>query len=132
MVVCLFIWISIYDDCPIGSTGVLIWQISALITDIAGIFGHRPGRISVPLPPTLMKIRSSKAVSDISAHGLDRQIKTVLSDGLKQVDDHVRGYCNCQDGLEELISSIISAVEWLKNPDKRLILRPMTIGCLSA
>ncbi|MBS5659965.1 MAG: SAM-dependent methyltransferase [Clostridiales bacterium] len=103
----------------------------AYLADIGTDHGYLPvylvqtGRISRAIAADINENPLKQAVSAISAHGLDRQIKTVLSDGLKQVDDHVEDIVIAGMG-GELIGSIISAVEWLKNPDKRLILQPMT------
>ena len=103
----------------------------AYLADIGTDHGYLPvylaqtGRISRAVAADINEKPLKQAVAAISAHGLDKKIATVLSDGLKQVDNRVEDIVIAGMG-GELISSIISAAEWLKNPDKRLILQPMT------
>ncbi len=62
----------------------------------------------------------------IAEHGLEEQIRTLLSDGLKEVAP--------ADGMDilicgmggELITQILQACSWVRDPARRLILQPMT------
>ena len=67
-----------------------------------------------------------KALENIKKYGFENQIKTVLCDGLGGIDS------NSVDDIAifgmggELIVMIIDDAQWLKSPQKRLILQPMT------
>ena len=66
------------------------------------------------------------AEETIRACGLETKIKTVLSDGLLSLEE------NCADDIVlagmggELIASILSQVQWIKNKNIRIIAQPMT------
>ena len=93
----------------------------AYLADIGTDHGYLPvylvqtGRISRAIAADINENPLKQAVSAISAHGLDRQIKTVLSDGLKQVDDHVEDIVIAGMG-GELIGSITVSYTHLTLP----------------
>ena len=101
------------------------------LADIGTDHGYLPiylvqsGRISRAIAADINEKPLQQAVAAVAANGLERQIKTVLSDGLRQVEEQVEDIVMAGMG-GELIGSIISAAEWLKNPNKHLILQPMT------
>ncbi|MDD6235753.1 MAG: class I SAM-dependent methyltransferase [Clostridiales bacterium] len=103
----------------------------AYLADIGTDHGYLPvylvqtGRISRAVAADINEKPLQQAASAVAAYGLEQQITTVLSDGLKQVDDRVEDIVIAGMG-GELIGSIISGAKWLKNAEKRLILQPMT------
>lgn len=65
------------------------------------------------------------AQRNIISSGLEDKIVLRKCDGLSGVSSHVEDIIIAGMG-GELILSIITAASWLQNPDKRLILQPMT------
>lgn len=67
-----------------------------------------------------------KAKENIQKYGYGEEIRTVLCDGLAKINsDDVDDVAIFGMG-GELIVKIIDQASWLKNPQKRLILQPMT------
>jgi len=68
----------------------------------------------------------ANAAETVSASGLEDRISLVLCDGLNGLSPH------CADDIDiagmggELICHILSAAEWIRSPDVRLILQPMS------
>ncbi len=66
------------------------------------------------------------AVSNIRKNGLENRIRAVLSDGLEQIKAEETDDIIIAGMGGELIARIIEAAGWVRNPDKHLILQPMT------
>ena len=90
------------------------------------VFLCRSGRIPSALACDINPLPLQSARENIARYGLSDRIEPRLSDGLREVrqtevDDIVIA------GMGgELIRDILSAAPWVKSPDKRLILQPMT------
>ncbi len=84
------------------------------------------GRIKSAIAADINKKPLESGAETINRFGVSDIVKTRLSDGLAEIE------CSeCDDVViagmgGELICSIISNAEWLKNSEKRLILQPMT------
>lgn len=84
------------------------------------------GKIESAIAADINKGPIEKADENIKKYGFDGRAKVVLCDGLSKISS-----CEADDiaifGMGgELIVKIIDAAEWLKCPDKRIILQPMT------
>ncbi len=62
----------------------------------------------------------------IASYGLSEKIKAVKTDGLRGIDLHTPDDITIFGMGGELIVKIIDEADWVKNPNIRLILQPMT------
>ena len=92
----------------------------------------------LPINSILLGISSSAVASDIvdgpierarlhiASYGLSEKIKAIKTDGLRDIDLHTPDDITIFGMGGELIVKIIDEAEWVKNPNIRLILQPMT------
>lgn len=103
----------------------------AYFADIGTDHGYLPvylvqsGRISRAVAADINPKPLEQAKQTISRYGLEEQITACLSDGLIAVDPEAEDIAVAGMG-GELIAQILSGVAWIKSPDKRLLLQPMT------
>lgn len=84
------------------------------------------GKITSAIAADINKGPLESGVDTINRYGVSDIVSARLSNGLEKIQPH-----ECDDiviaGMGgELICSIIEKVQWVKSPDKRLILQPMT------
>lgn len=103
----------------------------AYFADIGTDHGYLPvwlvqtGRVSRAVAADINEKPLDQARQTIVRYGLESQITACLSDGLTAVDPAVEDIAIAGMG-GELIAQILSAADWVKSPDKRLLLQPMT------
>lgn len=68
----------------------------------------------------------ASAQAHIRKQGLEQQIQTVLSDGLRALQGEDIDAIVIAGMGGELIGEIITAVDWTRAPDKQFVLQPMT------
>lgn len=67
-----------------------------------------------------------RAAQTVEKYGMCERVQLVLADGLQTLDRFAPSDIAIFGMGGELIASIIDAAEWVKQPDIRLILQPMT------
>lgn len=103
----------------------------AYFADIGTDHGYLPvylaqtGRISRAVAADINEKPLKQARQTIVRYGLENLISACLSDGLTAIDPEVEDIAIAGMG-GELIAQILSAVEWVRTPQKRLLLQPMT------
>ena len=102
------------------------------LADIGTDHGYLPialcisGKIPAALACDINPLPLRSAQENIAKYGLSDRIQTRLSDGLKEVrPDEVDDIVIAGMG-GELIRDILKAAPWVKDPQKRLVLQPMT------
>ena len=84
------------------------------------------GRINSAVASDINEGPLASCRSLVKEYGLDEKIKCVLSDGLKNIrENEADDIAICGMG-GELIASILSECEWVKNKDKHYIFNAMT------
>ena len=84
--------------------------------------GQCPSALACDINPLPL----SSARENVARHGLSDRIETRLGDGLNPVSAEGADDIVIAGMGGELIADILAACPWIKNPDKRLILQPMT------
>ena len=102
------------------------------LTDVGTDHAYLPiyllqnGKISAAIAADINRGPLEKAEENIAKYGLLDKVKTVLCDGLAKIDMNETDDIAIFGMGGELIVKIIDEASWVKNPDKRLILQPMT------
>ena len=84
------------------------------------------GIISSAIAADINKGPLDKAAENIAKYGLKDKIETVLCDGLSKINPDSADDIAIFGMGGELIVKIIDEAAWTKDPEKRLILQPMT------
>ena len=86
----------------------------------------RSGKIPSAIAADLREGPLANAQANIERNGVSDRIKTVLSDGLDNIDENEADDIVIAGMGGELIAGIIGRALWLRDPCKHLILQPMT------
>ncbi len=84
------------------------------------------GRIKSALACDIRPMPLQSGADNIEKYGCSDIVKTRLSDGLDEIAENEADDIVLAGMGGELIVNIISRTEWLKTPDKHLIMQPMT------
>lgn len=84
------------------------------------------GRTPCALACDINPLPLATAAKNIAAHGLSGRVATRLSDGLKEVRPDEADDIVIAGMGGELIAAILADCPWIRDPDKNLILQPMT------
>lgn len=90
------------------------------------IYLMQKGIISTAIAADINQGPLDKAKENICKYGYENNITTVLCDGLSKIEPESVDDIAIFGMGGELIVKIIDEANWLKDPDKRLILQPMT------
>lgn len=90
------------------------------------IFLAQSGKISHALACDVNPRPLSSAAENIRKYGVENIVETRLSDGLDAVFEDEADDIVIAGMGGELIAKIISSCAWVRSPEKRLILQPMT------
>lgn len=84
------------------------------------------GRITAAVASDIRPGPLDRARQTVDRYGLGDRVRLVLADGLLGIDRYEPSDIAVFGMGGELISGIIEAAEWVRSPDIRLILQPMT------
>lgn len=90
------------------------------------VYLYQLGKIKGAVAADINEGPLARARANIAAYGASEGIQTVLSDGLQKLENHHPDDIVIFGMGGELIIRIIDDAKWVKNPDIRLILQPMT------
>ena len=113
-------------------TAVEFVRKGSVFADIGTDHGYLPiylyekGLVKKAVAADINPMPLESARKNIAQHGIADGIDTVLSDGLKKIEDFSPEDIAIFGMGGELICRIIEDAAWTKNPDIRLILQPMT------